>query len=239
MGMNVFRIRLATWAAAACAAVGMSIAGYGTASGSAAGDPLSGMSADQIATKAVANLKAASTVRLTGFVTSSGQTYDLNLTLVGAQGCTGTMAAAGTGSFALTAIGNQVWIKPDRQFWQKEGATAAVLKVVSGKYLKVKATSQLGSLSGFCQPSRLAASFGDSPASLVKGQTITISGQQALQIKDTGDSASIFVSDTAKPQILRLAHGDAGTLDFSGYNSPVTLTAPPASDTLDGATYGL
>ena len=163
----------------------------------------------------------------------SGQTYDLDLTLVRAQGCAGTIAQAGTGSFKLIAIGDKVWIEPDQQFWEKAGgADAAVLKQVSGKYLTVKATSQLGSLDGFCKPGQLAGSFGGTITGLVKGETATISGQPALQIKDTGDSASIFVSDTAKPELLRISDGSQGTLDFSGYNSPVTLTAPPAAETL-------
>jgi hypothetical protein len=29
-----------------------------------------------------------------------------------------------------------------------------------------------------------------------------------------------------------------GRIDFTGYGSPVTLTPPPASETLDGAKYG-
>jgi hypothetical protein len=239
MGMRFCLGRRLLPAAVMCATLGAGLAGYGTASASTSGSPLSGLSADQIAAQAVANLKSASTVHVTGNVTSSGETVGLDLTLVRGKGCTGTMAVAGTGSFKLTAIGNQVWIKPDQQFWKKEGATAAVLNVVSGKYMKVRATSQLGSLSVFCQPSQLAGSFGHLAPGLVKGTTTTISGQRALQIKDASDSGSIFVSDTAKPQILRLSGGSKGTIDFSGYNSPVTLTAPPAADTLDGSKYGL
>jgi hypothetical protein len=226
-------------AATMCAALGAGLAVAGPASGATAGDPLSGLSADQIASKAVGNLKTASTVRVTGDVSSSGQTYNLNLTLVRGQGCTGTMAVVNTGSFKLTSIGNQVWIKPDQQFWKKEGATAAVLNVVSGKYLRVTANSQFGSLRAFCQPSQLAGSFGTSQTGLVKGNTATIAGQPALQIKDTGDSASLYVSQNAPPEILRLSAGSRGTLDFSDYNSSVTLTAPPASETLNGAKYGL
>jgi len=238
MGMRFCIGRRLLAAAIMCATVGAGLAGFATASASTSGSPLSGLSADQIATKAVANLKSASSVHVTGAVTSSGETVGLDLTLVRAQGCTGTMAVTGTGSFQLTAIGSQVWIKPDQQFWKNEGATAAVLNVVSGKYLKVTATSRFGSLREFCQPSQLAGSFGSPKAGLVKGATTTINGQQALQIKQTGQSASLFVSDTATPQILRLSGGSQGTIDFSDYNSPVTLTAPSAADTLDGAKYG-
>lgn len=239
MGMHIWGRRMLS-AAIACAAAGAFVAAGGAASGSTASSPLSGQSADQIATSAVASLKTATTVRVTGNLSSSGQAYDLDLTLVRAQGCAGTIAQAGTGSFKLIAIGDKVWIEPDQQFWEKAGgADAAVLKQVSGKYLTVKATSQLGSLDGFCKPGQLAGSFGGTITGLVKGETATISGQPALQIKDTGDSASIFVSDTAKPELLRISDGSQGTLDFSGYNSPVTLTAPPAAETLSGAKYGL
>jgi hypothetical protein len=239
MGMHIWKRRMLS-AAIACAAAGAFVAAGGAASGSTLSSPLSGQSADQIATSAIANLKTATTVHVTGDLSSSGQTYNLDLTLVHAQGCTGTIAQVGTGSFKLIAIGNRVWIEPDQQFWEKAGgADAAVLKLVSGKYLTVKSTSQLGSLSGFCGPGQLAGSFGRNQSGLVKGKTATISGQTALQIKDTGDSASIFVSDTAKPELLQLSGGSQGTLDFSDYNKPVTLAAPPADQTLSGAKYGL
>jgi hypothetical protein len=239
MRRHVFWVRRVMCSAVAAAAVVMGVAGYGTASASTTPGPLSGLSADQIATQAIANLKTARTVRIAGDVSASGATYDLNLGLVRNVGCAGAMTQVGTGSFKLVAIGNRVWIKPDRQFWEKAaGANAAALKVLSGKYLSVSATSQFGSLRALCSPSELAGSFGSNPTGLVKGPTITISGQPALQIKDTGDSASIYVSETAKPELLRLAAGSNGTLDFSGYNGPVTLTAPPAAETVNGAKYG-
>jgi hypothetical protein len=239
MGTRICRGRHLLRAATMCAALGAGLAAAGPASGATAGDPLSGLSAGQIASKAVGNLKTASTVRVAGDVSSSGQTYDLNLTLVGGRGCTGAMTVVNTGSFKFTAIGNQVWIKPDQQFWKKEGATTAVLNVVSGKYLRVTANSQFGSLRAFCQPSQLAGSFGTSQTGVVKGNTITIAGQPALQIKDTGDSGSMYVSEKTQPEILRLSAGSRGTLNFSDYNRSVTLTAPPASETLNGAKYGL
>ena len=239
MGMHVSQGRRMLSAAVALAAAGVGPTACGTTGSSAPSSPLSGLSADQVATKAIANLKTATTVRVTGDVSGSGQAYSLDVTLVRGQGCAGTMALKGSGSVKLVAIGKEVWIKPDRQFWKKAGGTnAAVLQLLAGKYVKVKATSQLGSLSGFCGPSQLAGSFGHTPAGLVKGKTTTISGQAALQIKDSGDSSSLYVSETAKPQIVEIAGGSQGTLTFSDYNSPVKLTAPPRRETLNGAKYG-
>ena len=172
MGMHVSQGRRMLSAAIALAAAGVGATACGTAGSSAPSSPLSGLSADQIAAKAIANLKTATTVRVTGDVSGSGQTYDLDVTLVRGQGCAGTMALKGTGTVKLIAIGKEVWMKPDRQFWDKVGGSnaAAVLQVLSGKYMKVKATSQLGSLSGFCGPSQLAGSFGHTPAGADQGE---------------------------------------------------------------------
>ncbi len=240
MRMHVRGKRRMLSAAIALAAAAIGVTACGTTGSATPSTPLSGLSADQIATKAISNLKTAATVRVTGDVSGSGQTYDLDLMLVRSQGCAGTMALKGTGSVKLIAIGKEVWMKPDRQFWDKLGGSnaAAVLQVLGGKYLKVEATSQLGSLSGFCGPSQLAGSFGHTPAGLTKGKTATIAGQATLQIKDPGDSASLYVSETAKPQIVEIAGGSQGTLTFSDYNSPVKLTAPTRRETLNGAKYG-
>jgi hypothetical protein len=222
-----------------CAAVAAGVTACGTSS-STPSSPLAGLTADQIAAKAITDLKVASSVRVTGDVSSGGQTFDVDLTLVRAQGCDGTLAQHGTGSFQILSIGTLLWIKPDAQFWQNAGGNdPAVLKIVSGKYLKVKTTSQFGSFRDFCDTNQFAGSFGNHPTGLTEGKTATIAGQSALQIKDTGDAAYIYVSDTAKPQILQIADGSTGHLGFSEYNSPATLSAPPRRDTLSGAKYGL
>jgi hypothetical protein len=65
-----------------------------------------------------------------------------------------------------------------------------------------------------------------------------ISGEPALQLRDTGDSGSLDVSDSATPEILRLGLGGNQQLDFTAYGVPARVTVPPASETLSGAKYG-
>ena len=74
---------------------------------------------------------------------------------------------------------------------------------------------------------------------LVKGTTTTIAGLSALQLQDTSASYSAYVTISASPEFLRLNGGSEGQLDFSGYNAPVTLHPPPASETIDGSTIGV
>lgn len=232
---------------AACSSSGTSTASGtsstpgGTASADAQGGVLDGLSADQIASRATADLKVVSSVHVKGSVQSSGQTIALNLTL-GTQGCSGTMGIEGEGSFVLLKIGKTLWIKPDDKFWKHAAGSAgsALTDLVSGKYIKPSAKgSSLASIGALCNPAQFAKSFGSNMTGMVKGTTTTIAGQPALQIKDSGDAASAFVTVDAKPQFLRLDGGGSnGRLDFTDYNAPLHLTAPPAAETLDGAKYG-
>ena len=212
-----------------------------TGRASTPGNALSGLTADQIATRASADLRTASSFRITGSATDAGQKITMNLS-VGRKGCAGTLGIKGQGSFTLLMIGKKLWIKPDDKFWKYAAGSAgtAVLSLVSGKYIEPGSKgSSLGAMAAFCSPNQFAGSFGSHPAGLVKGVTTTISGQRALQIKDTADAASVYVSISARPEFLRLdGGGNHGHLDFSHYNEPLHLLPPPASETLDGARYG-
>jgi hypothetical protein len=233
--------------AAACSSSGTSTASGtsstpgSTASASAQGGALDGLSADQIASRATADLKVVSSVHVKGSVQSSGQKIALNLTL-GTQGCTGTMGIDGEGSFVLLKIGKTLWIKPDDKFWNHAAGSAgsALTDLVSGKYIKPSAKgSSLASIGALCNPAQFAKSFGSDMTGMVKGTTTTIAGQSALQIKDSGDAASAYVTVDPKPQFLRLDGGGSnGQLDFTDYNAPLHLSPPPAAETLDGAKYG-
>lgn len=235
---------------AACSSPGSSAsspgsgsAAVGTSTGSAAsGDPLAGMSADDIATQAWANTKAAVSVHVKGSGTDSGKPLTFALTLVKGKGCTGTMSEGADGSFQIVMIGKTVWIKPDQAFWKANGGSdPATLSIVSGKYIKDAAGTGLGAMSTLCNLSNwIGGNGGDQATGMVKGTTVTVNGQPSLQLKDSGDSASAFVSVSARPLVLRIVDPSAngGTFDFTDYGTVTTVTAPPASQTLDGKKYG-
>jgi hypothetical protein len=203
------------------------------------GNPLAALTARQILTKTIADFKAASSVHIAGSERAAGQSFAMDLT-VGASGCTGTVGLGGQGSVVLLRIGSTVWMKPDDQFWKSFLAAApADLPAVEGRYVRLSpkgpATSSFGA---FCSLSQLAGQVSGAENQLVKGQTTTIGGQPALQLKDPKQAGSAYVTVSASPEFLQT--GDTGGhVDFTGYNAPLALTAPPASQTVAGSKYGL
>lgn len=242
--------RMLTMAAAAallllasCSAASSPSTVTGASPGTAAAraNPLAGMTASEIGVKAVADLKAAKSVHVAGSVIDSGQSIGLNLTLAGSR-CSGVMSLAGTGSFRLIEIGKTVWLKPDNKFWKTAGgANPTVMNIVAGKWLKTTIKrAGLSDLATLCSPNKLAgAMFSGGVTGLVKGKTLNLGGQLAVQVKDTADAASAFVSETGTPEFLRIDSGNGqGRLDFTRYDAPVHIKVPSASATLDGAQYG-
>ena len=234
-------VAIAAWMLAVLAAgCGASSPASGApASTAPPGNPLAALSAKQILAKTIADFKAASSVHIAGSERAAGQSFTMDLT-VGASGCQGTVGLGGQGSVVLLRIGSTVWMKPDDQFWKSYlAATPADLPAVEGKYVRLSpkgpATSSFGA---FCSLSQLAGQVSGGENQLVKGQTATIGGQPALQLKDTEQAGSAYVTISASPEFLQTG-GTDGHVDFTDYNAPLALTAPPASQTVAGSKYGL
>jgi hypothetical protein len=214
-----------------------------TAAGCGGGDPLAGLSAKQVLSRAVSDLKSAPSFHISGTANEQGTSISLDLTYKHGTGCEGTLGLPSKGSIYLLVIGGTAWLKPDQAYWESNAGNSAssVIAAISGKYLRVStSSSSVSGLVQLCDANALASSF-TSPKDIAKGGTSTINGQQALALKDPAKSSTLYVTDTSSPQILRLTStqsGSHGRIDFTGYGNSVTLTPPPASETIDGARYG-
>jgi hypothetical protein len=205
------------------------------------GDPLAGLTAKQVLSKAVSDLKSAPSFHLGGTADEQGQSISLDLTYKHGTGCEGTLGLHGKGSIYLLVIGGTAWFKPDQTYWESNAGSSApsVIAAVGSKYLRASTSGSVSGLAQLCNANSLASSF-TSPRDIAKGGTSTINGQQALALKDPAKSSTLYVTDTSSPQVLRLTStqsGSNGRIDFTGYGNSVTLT-PPASETIDGAPYG-
>jgi hypothetical protein len=235
-------------AAIAASATACASGGSGTTGSSA----LAGMSADQIVQKSVADLKAASSVRITGKLDDAGQGVTLDLTDVAAQGCQGTIGlaagASATGSAAMSGTAglivadSTVYMKLDQSFFTSAGLPASEFSDVVGKYIKLTSKSDLANFARLCDPSTLSGAFAKQDAGFVQVGSATINGQPALAFKQPKNTANgtVYVSDKATPEIVRITGpSNEGSVDFSDYNVPATITAPSASEIIDGSKIGL
>jgi hypothetical protein len=197
-----------------------------------AGNPLARLTADQIAKKAVTDLKAAASFHYHGSGKASGQTFSISMSVT-PKGCTGWLGDGSSGGFAIVAIGKRVWIQPNDKFWETLGIPASQVPLFHGLWLKPTGTgsnSLSAAIAPLCSANKLVSGLALQLTGLVKGKTIKISGHRALQLRNGSGSESIDVSISSKPEILRI--GDHGTLSFSAYGAHVTLTPPPASDVI-------
>jgi len=229
-----------TQRAASAAALGAALALCATActviTVKPAADPLASLSSGQIAARSYADLIASSSVRMNGSRTSTTP-GSFSLELVKSEGCSGTISITGVGTFQILVIRSKVWIKPDAAYWDQQKISTAVLHIVSGKFLQGSPSSTgLGVMSNLCA---LQAIANDSSAA--QRTHATFAGQKALVFHGP-DGATVTVSDSAVPEVLQVTHfgSGEGTVDFSDFNAPVTLTPPPADETItNGAYYGM
>jgi len=204
-------------------------------------DPLAGLSGDQVVAKAVAELKAVPSFTMAGTVTDSSGTYNVNLSYKKGSGCQGTVAQPGKGSFAMVVIGATAWVKPDDAFWKANAGSqaAAAIALLAGRYLKGSTSNaSVASLTKLCDVKSLASSLTEATG-VAKGPVTVMGGQRVLPLTDKAKGGTLFVTDANPPRILQLSNSKAdrsGKLTFS--YTPVTLTPPPASQTVDGSKLG-
>ena len=211
---------------------------------SAAPAPLAGLTAGQIVQKALKDLAAASSVRITGQLPSQEGNVAIDITDVAPASCQGTIALASTGASgsataAITKVDGTAYVKLNQSYLENLHVPAWESAELNGKYIKSTSSSAIADLSHLCVLSTLVNAFtqgGDT--GFAKAGTVTVEGQPALALTQPNatDGATVYVSDAAIPVILSLQEtgGQLAFLDFTNFNAPVTITAPPAADIFYG-----
>jgi hypothetical protein len=229
--------------AAPAALIVAAACGVAACGGGAPADPLASMSASQIMTKTLADLKAVSSVQYSGVASDSGQDISLNLAITKTGSCRGTMSEPGSGSLKIVATGQTMWLQMSAKFWASQGMTSSgEANMLAGKYISVpESNPSMGAFSELCSPSGLASNF-KGKGTLKKEAESTIDGQKVLAIEDSANNAVAYVTDTATPELVRVtgSGSDRGDIiNFTGYGDTVQITAPPSSDVINGSKLGL
>ena len=247
-------VRLAALAAVGAGCLMVAACGSGSAAaasraaGASAGasstpDPLAGLSANKIAAKAIVNLEAAPSVTMAGSLVVSGQPFTVTVGIKPGAGCAGSIGTSSKVSIQLIMIGKTVYIRPNDAYWKAHaGSNAnAAIKWENGRYIKTTASGFVGSANEVCDLSQTLGplKLGET---MTKGKLTTLDGIKVLPLTN-GPDGTLWVTDTAKPELVKMElpagsnNSTTGVLTFSP-GVPIPLTAPPASDVVEGSAAG-
>ena len=195
---------------------------------------IAAMSAQQILDKAMTALKTAKSVHIKGDIKTDEGLISLDLTLTDKKDGVGSMAMGGQ-KVELTRIGTDIYMKADAGFWKQfagdQGGVIATL--LAGKYLKATTSDgEFGSLASFFDFAEGIELDGEA----TKGETKAINGINAIAVKESGGTSpgTVWIATQGEPYPLRLEGPPGeGAIDFTDYNKPVDIKAPPADQVID------
>ncbi|MFI5772315.1 hypothetical protein ACIA74_28075 [Streptomyces sp. NPDC051658] len=238
--------RPAVWAAVVVLGLtGGSALGGGAARADGGIDKLS---AQQIADRSRDALLSARSLHLSmrGDLGDSAPPMTLELTLDRDGNCNGSVDLGHSqGSVRIVKRGDQVWVKPDANFWKNQvpGGGSAFAAILNGRYMKGSATDpRLRSLADGCDLDTFQKLVGDNAdndrGTLNKGRKTTLGGAPVVPLTRMRDGRTLtmYVAATGKPYPLRITIRGGGAdavVGFSAFDKPVPTTTPPPDQTYD------
>ncbi len=234
--INFHRPRPAVLALLAALPIAAGVSACGGSS-SSNGNGLQSKSADAIVKAAYQAANGLKSVRIAGTMSKGGTNVGLNLKMVAGVGAQGTISQQGK-SFQLVVDHKTLYINAGRAFWTAY-TNAAIAKLMEGKWLRASTTGSYSSFASFGDIHSLFGSVLTQHGKLAKGAVKTIRGVKAIGIRDTTQGGTLYVALTGKPyplEIVGAGSGTQGSLQFTDFNSSLTITAPKHSVDLKALT---
>ncbi|HEY2787835.1 MAG TPA: hypothetical protein VGI72_00195 [Gaiellales bacterium] len=200
------------------------LAGCGGSSGSA-DRPEPARPAAQILRDAHTAVAAATSVHLSGHVTSTTPVIlDLHLDRTGGSGAVSSKGIA----FRVTRIGNAAYFTGTQAFY-RHFTNAAGIALLNGKWLKVPATdTRFSAFSALTDMTGLLGQVLQPSGTVVKAGTRTLDGLRVIALHDTTNRGTLYVAATGAPYPVEVVTGGAhpALVKFDHWNQAITLRAP-------------
>lgn len=213
-------------------AAGIGLVGCGGDSSAAPG--IEESSAEEILTKTRTAAKAASSFRMAGEVREQGDSVALDLQFQKDKGVAGTVTVQGM-TFEMLVVDQTAYLKADQATWEKAGAGQGAQLLV-GKYIQLSSdTSGFGDIMKVADPEKLLDQALTPEGTVVKTGVKEINGVPAVGLteKDAKDG-TLYVATEGQPYPVRVeGPSGEGNVDFTGWNEPVDLAAPPADQVIN------
>ena len=207
----------------------LAVAALGGCGGSS-GNGLASKSPTEIVAAAKAAADGASAVHVSGSTVTGGSPITLDLRLVTGKGGRGRLSENGL-SFELIEIDGTIYINGSSAFYSHFAGPAAA-QLLHGKWLKASTSNaSFAGLSSLTNLRKLLdAALTTNHKALVAAGTSTVGGQAVVGVKDTAQNGILYVATTGPSYPLEITKSGTGggTITFSEWDQPVTLT-PPAN----------
>jgi hypothetical protein len=200
--------------------------------GSSSGNGVASKSPTEIVAAARTAVDGASAVHVSGSTVTGGTPITLDLSLVTGKGGRGRLAENGL-SFELIEIDSTLYISGSSAFYTHFAGPSAA-QLLHGKWLKVSTSNAsfagLSSLTDLHKLLDAALTTSANSSALVAAGTSTVGGHPAVGVKDTAQNGTLYVATTGPAYPLEITKSGVGggTITFSEWDRPVTLT-PPAN----------
>lgn len=221
------RFRLLPAAAFAVLALGAGVLSGCGSSSSSNDNGVAAKSPTEILAASKSAAASASAVHVNGSLVAGGAPITLDLTVVAGQGGKGRISENGL-SFELIQVGGNAYISGSSEFYT-HFAGAGAAKLLEGKWLEAPATTgSFATLGSLTNMQKLVETALAQHGTLTKGSTTTVAGQPVVPITDTTQSGTLYVATTGKPYPVQIAKSGSGggSITFSNWDQPVTITAP-------------
>jgi hypothetical protein len=203
-------------------------------SGGGGGNGIASKSAAAIIKATTRASESAKSVHVAGSLDQAGTKIALDLKMVAGVGATGWMSDGGK-RFSLVLDHNTLYISGGSSFWQAFG-NASVASLLQGKWLKTPASGHYASIAKFADLHQFFQQiFNETRGKVAKTSTRTINGTKVIGVRDTTKTGTLYIATSGKPYPVEIdgatgsKAGATGKLDFTDFNSAVTISAPKKS----------
>jgi len=199
--------------------------------GGSSGNGVASKSTTEILAASRAAVQSASSVHVSGQSAQGPLKLTINLRLANSAGHA-QVSVLGI-NFEVIRTGGTLYLKGGPAFYRQLGITT---NVPPGAWIKVANPGQAVGLTGYTELQSEVNRIATSANPPTKGAATTIDGEPVIELRTSGKlySGRLYIATTGQPYPLALTKTGKETSDitFSGWDQPVTITAPTNTITI-------
>jgi len=225
-------------ALAAFAGTSLTACGGDNGGGAEAEPGFTDKSVTDIEAAAIEDMKAATSLRLSGTLQQDGQELTMDLAITTEGECDGTISM-GKGTASIRGVGGKSYLKADEEFWTNMAGSSApaVIAMIGDKWAQLPSGGD--QFAAFCDLDEFLKDLDQNDVTdEAVGETKEIDGAEAIEItgKDEGGTISVWVA-TADPhyilEIEKVGGTEPGEFTFADFNKDFAIEAPAAEEVVD------